>query len=134
MSIFTGLLPDLIGLIGRFIPDAEKRAEAQAEITKQILANEKNILDAARDVVSAEINSDSWMAKNWRPSLMYFLMFLIFWIVMVAPFFGLVSQTTDSLKAVPPDLWLLLQVGMGGYIIARSAEKGIESMVKVLKK
>ena len=134
MNIFAGLLPDLIGLVGRFIPDAEKRAEAQAEITKQILANEKDILNAARDVVSAEIQSDSWMAKSWRPCLMFLLMGQIIWIVNIAPFFGLVGQTTEALKAVPPEFWTLLTIGMGGYIIGRSAEKVADSIALPNKK
>lgn len=134
MSIFAGLLPDLIGLIGKFIPDAEKRAEAQSAITQQVLANEAKILETARDVVSAEIQSDSWMAKSWRPCLMFLLMAQIVWIVNVAPFFGLVKQTTEALAAVPDSFWSLLQIGMGGYIIGRSAEKVADAMNKAGKK
>jgi hypothetical protein len=123
LSILGTILPGIIGILGRSIPDANARSQAQEEITKLILSNEAEITRAAKDVVTAEINSDSWMAKNWRPFLMFLLMALLVWMVTVAPIFGLVEATKNSLKAVPGDLWMLLQIGMGGYILGRSGEK-----------
>lgn len=31
---------------------------------------------------------------------------------------------------IPPDMWELLKLGMGGYIIDRSAEKAVEAWKK----
>ena len=28
---------------------------------------------------------------------------------------------------IPPDMWSLLQIGIGGYIVSRGAEKGIKT-------
>lgn len=42
---------------------------------------------------------------------------LIFYTYVIAPAFGLPSAP------IPSELWTLLQIGMGGYIVARSAEK-----------
>lgn len=121
-SIFSSILPGIIGVLGRVIPDANARAQAQEEITKLLLSNEATIIAAAKDVISTEIES-GWMGRNWRPTLMFLLMALLVWFVAVAPMFGLVAATKDALSAVPSDLWSLLQIGMGGYIIGRSGEK-----------
>ena len=34
---------------------------------------------------------------------------------------------------IPPDLWTVLQIGLGGYLGGRSVEKSVEGVVKVMK-
>lgn len=123
MSIFAAILPDIVGALGRLIPDGNARAAAQEEITRILLTNEAAALTAARDVVVAEASSANWLASSWRPVLMYLLMALILWMVVVAPMFGIVGATKDALSAVPEQFWSLLMIGMGGYIVGRSGEK-----------
>jgi hypothetical protein len=110
-------------ILKKVIPDADKRAQAQEEITRAVIANEAEIIGAARDVIVAEAQSGSYAARNWRPHLMYFLMVLLAWIAVVAPLAGLAKDTTGSLRDVPPEVWQLLMIGMGGYIIGRTGEK-----------
>lgn len=123
LSLLGPLLPSIISVIGRFIPDPAARAQAQAELTKAILDNEAQIISAARDVVVSEVSSDSKLAKNWRPILMYLLMLMIVWLVVVAPMFGNVEETIKAIGGVPDAFWNLLIIGMGGYIVGRSGEK-----------
>lgn len=129
LSILATVLPGILTILQKAIPDADARAKAQEEITAHLLANEATIIDAAKSVVVAEVTSESWMAKNWRPALMFLLMGLIVWFVVVAPVFGLVGATKVALAAVPPELWSLIQIGLGGYIIGRSGEKIANSVV-----
>jgi hypothetical protein len=129
MGIISVLLPSLMEVIGKFITSDADKAKAQAEITRHLLENEASLVNSAKEVVKAEIESESKLAKNWRPILMYLLMSLLVWIVAIAPVFGLVSATKESLEAVPGDLWSLLMIGMGGYILGRTGE----NIVKTIK-
>ena len=130
MGILGALLPGLMELISKYITKEEDKVKLQSEITKHILSNEKSVIEASRDVVKAEVESESILAKNWRPILMYLLMVLLVWIIAIAPVFGLVESTKTSLAAVPSDLWNLLMIGMGGYILGRSAENITKSITK----
>lgn len=116
------LLPGLISVLGRFIPDADARAKAQEEITRQILANEATIIASARDVVTAEIGSGNALASSWRPVLMYLLMFLLLGFF-VGGAFGFADRLGAGMRAIPESLFTLLQIGLGGYIVGRSGEK-----------
>jgi len=46
----------------------------------------------------------------------------------IAPLFHVTSVP------IPVDMWDLLKIGMGGYIVGRSAEKIAPSVAEVLKK
>lgn len=80
-------------------------------------------LDTQRsDVIQAEAKSDSWMASNWRPILMLTFTAIVAmnWLILpVVSWFGphLVPLV------LPPDMWDLLKIGVGGYIVGRSGEK-----------
>ena len=70
-------------------------------------------------VIRAEIASDSWLAKTWRPILMLTFGFVIVYSV-VAPSFG--TPQVD-MSGIPDRMWTLMTVGIGGYLGARSVEK-----------
>jgi hypothetical protein len=122
-SILGTLLPGIFEIIGKYFKNDQEKMEAQARITEHILKNEATVIEASRDVVKAEIESESVLARNWRPILMYLLMVLLIWIIAISPIFHLQEATKVSLQSVPDSLWNLLMIGMGGYIFGRSAEK-----------
>lgn len=127
-TIVTNIVGPIAEILKKIIPDADARAQAQEEITKVVLTNEAAIMTAARDVIVAEINSGSYAARNWRPHFMYFLMFLIMWIAIIAPLIGVSTASIGSLKGVPAEVWQLMMIGMGGYVIGRTGEKIAESL------
>lgn len=85
-------------------------------------------LDTQRgEVIQAEAKSDSWMAANWRPILMltFTAIVAVNWLILpVVSWFGphLVPLV------LPPDMWDLLKIGVGGYIVGRSGEKITKSL------
>lgn len=68
--------------------------------------------------------AEGWLQKNWRPILMILFAFIIAYNFIISTIFSL-----DRLD-IPQDMWELLKLGMGSYIIGRSVEKGIESWRK----
>lgn len=99
-------------VLARFIEDKDKRLEARSALLSEALTNERSFVDAARDVIVAEAQSDSFLARNWRPAVM--LMFAV--MVGKEAFLG-------DLANIPERMWSLLQLGIGGYVVGRSAEK-----------
>ena len=78
---------------------------------------EKQMVQAKSSVITAEANGQSWLQRNWRPITM-----LTFLVLVVCDSFGLLNPFR-----LAPQAWTLLQIGMGGYVIGRSAEKSCQN-------
>jgi hypothetical protein len=106
-------------LIDEFQISDEGRARAKAEMTAfqndalaLALAVEKDRLAAQASMLVAEAGGQSWLQRNWRPITMLSFLGLV-----VADSFGLLAfRLADQ-------AWLLLQIGLGGYVVGRSFEK-----------
>lgn len=69
-------------------------------------------------IIIAEAQGN-WLQRSWRPICMFtFLILIIF----------------DSFKLLPnpltPEIWDILKIGLGGYVVGRSAEKIVKTVNK----
>lgn len=127
-ALVTGiaLIDQLVRLftpVNRLLDDIhtsdEERARAksaimalQNEALGLALALERESLQAKSGLIAAEANGASWLQRNWRPITMLSFLGLV-----VADSFGLLAfRLADQ-------AWLLLQIGLGGYVVGRSVEK-----------
>ncbi len=60
--------------------------------------------------IRTEIQSDSWLAKNWRPLLMLLFGIIIANNYIIYPYLSLFFDKAPILK-IPPDMWQLLKIG-----------------------
>jgi hypothetical protein len=127
----AALLPVLGDLIGKGMDLADKmhtsdeekikaKSEmltAQADLTNKIIQYESDLVQAKSSIVLAEAQGDSWLQRNWRPMVM-------------VSFAGLAVGDSLGILANPlaDDMWLLLQIGLGGYVVGRSGEKIVKSL------
>ncbi|MDO9477653.1 MAG: 3TM-type holin [Pseudohongiella sp.] len=84
----------------------------QNAVTEQLLDYEKQILISQTQIITAEANGQSWLQRSWRPITM-----LTFLVLVVCDSFGLLAFRLSE------EAWQLLQIGLGGYVVGRSAEK-----------
>ena len=87
------------------------------EFASKVLEYEKKLTEAQSSVVKAEATGHSWLQRNWRPITM-----LTFLALVVLDGFNLL------VCRLPGDAWTLLQIGLGGYVVGRSAEKIIPAV------
>jgi len=103
-----------------------KLTATQAEVAKRWMDLEIHTIQAQQSIIAAEIQSESWLTRNWRPIIM-----LTFAWIIVSYTYGLVPENLN------PEImgWIVKVVGagLGGYTIGRSAEK-IAKIVKTMKK
>lgn len=78
-------------------------------------------------IITAEAQSDSWLAKNWRPIAMLTFLYIVIHTIILVPLFNLPS-VSQAVKDVPAKIWDLLTYGLGGYVIGRSVEKTIDKI------
>lgn len=123
--MISNLIDRILGpaqaLISEFIVDADKRAEFETKLRLALLAQETSLVEASRDVVVAEADSKSWIARNWRPITMLNFSVILFNNYILAPWLGYAGVNAPVLD-IPPEMWTLLTVGIGGYIAGRTIE------------
>ena len=125
--MIAALVPAITSIIGkvvdRAIPDKTQAEKLKAELGRQVHMLEAEELKAASSVILAEVQGESWLQRNWRPILMLWFAGLVggYW-------FGFTPENLSP-EAVE-GLFLLVQIGIGGYIVGRSAEKGIKEWKK----
>lgn len=134
-STLGELFKSVTGLVDSLHTSEDEKLKAKlalAEIERQYQLKSFELDNAFADiqsrVVIAEAQSPSWAARNWRPILMLTFTFIVAWNFVIAPLFGLVK--TD----IPPDMWDLLKIGIGGYVFGRSLEKVAPDIVGAIAK
>lgn len=107
-------------LIDKFWPDA---GEAERQKVQTFLA----VFMAQADVVKTEAASEHWLAANWRPLTM-----ITFTALIVARWFGWAAPNLSEAEYLK--LWSIVELGLGGYVVGRSAEKIVPSIASALKR
>lgn len=130
----TALLPALgdIGkrVAGSLFPDPadeQRRLDAQQKFMTEVLAQAQTMELAAAEVVKAEAASSSWLASSWRPITM-----LVFVGLIVARWFGWAAPELTEAEYLK--LWDIVQLGLGGYVIGRSAEKILPTVAEAIRR
>ena len=124
---FTGGVVKEIGKVidGLFTSD-EERLKAKNEVFKVLQEQQLELQKLQTEIVLAEANGN-WLQRSWRPILMLAFGFIVIYVKFIAPLFSLPIPPLEN------EFWNLLQLGIGGYVVGRSAEK-IASNITVNKK
>jgi len=113
-------------IIDKIWPDPEKAAEAQAKLIALHQAGELKELDAAMQVITSEAKSEHFLVAAWRPITMLTFVFIIANNYIIYPYLSLFWSDAPTL-AIPTDMWELLKIGLGGYVVGRTGEKMIKT-------
>lgn len=114
-------------LIDRLFPNPEQKAQAQLALLEMTQRGELVDLTERAGIIRAEAASEHWLAANWRPILM-----LVFGGLIVARWFGLAAPNLTEAEYLK--LWDIVQLGLGGYVIGRSAEKIVPAIAAAIKR
>jgi hypothetical protein len=129
--MIAALLPALAPILGdalrRLFPDPEARQRAEAELHAALIARAAELEQAAGAIIKAEAQSEHWLAACWRPILM-----LTFGGLIVARWLGWSAPGISEAEVLK--LWDIVQLGLGGYVIGRSAEKIAPRLAEALRR
>ena len=110
----------LFSTIEKSVPDKDLQAKLKADLQTQLMQSHTQELTAAAKIIEAEAKA-GWFASSWRPLLMYVLIFILVWNYILGPVVKIFTGAVISFE-LPGDVWGLLQIGLGGYVVGRSAE------------
>lgn len=127
MSVLA-IIPSVLSLIGNGIKGFLGIKQNQLEtfvkgidLIKQVDMNDAAQRNAAMATIVADANSESWLARSWRPITM-----LVFVGLLVARYFGYVPSNMS-----PEDItWMnnMIEFGILGYGGSRTLEKVVSSV------
>jgi hypothetical protein len=120
LQIVAPLAKMLFSTIDKAIPDKDQAEKLKFQLNQQLLKSSTEELKAAASIVEAEAKSN-WFVSSWRPLLMYVLIFILVWNYIFGPIIKIVFGSVITFE-LPGDVWTLLQIGLGGYVVGRSGE------------
>lgn len=127
MSNIFGFIREIINPVKEIIDDvtttdeermelSNRLAEMQFQMQSKILSYETQLMEQQAAVIQSETTGESWLQRNWRPGTM-----VVFVGLVVAKWLGFTAPgVTEELEL---QLMNLIKIGLGGYIVGRSAEK-----------
>ena len=123
LNFLTGnVLKEIGNVIDNIFTNDEERLQAKNELTRIIQSKELELQKMQTEVIVAEANGN-WLQRSWRPILMLAFGFIVIYVKFIAPLFGF------TIPELEEDFWNLLQIGIGGYVVGRSAEKIADKIV-----
>ncbi len=116
----------LFNTIEKSVPDKDLQEKLKSQLQTQLLQSNTAELQAAAKIVEAEAKA-GWFSASWRPLLMYVLIFILIWNYVLGPVILFFFKASITIT-LPGDVWTLLQIGLGGYVVGRSAESVARTM------
>lgn len=126
-KIFEFITGDIIksvgGVIDNLFTSDEERIKAKNKVFDILKEKELELRKMQTEVIVTEAKGN-WLQRSWRPILMLGFGFIVMYNKFFAPAFGLPNAELEN------EFWNLLQLGVGGYVIGRSAEKIAKDVIK----
>ena len=129
-DLVAGIFKPAVELIDDLHTSSEEKLEAKARLIEAQAAAvttainyERGVLEAQAKVVTTEANSEHWLAATWRPMTMIALIFMVggYW-------FGIIDPSDRLSERSIEQMFTLVQIGLGGYVAGRSAEKVVRAV------
>ena len=111
-----GLVKDLLGGLDKLFTSKEEKIKAENVIKQIIIEKQLELQKMQTEIIVTEAKGN-WLQRSWRPILMLAFGFIVIYVKFIAPLFNLTTPELEN------EFWNLLQLGIGGYVIGRSAEK-----------
>lgn len=128
IPIVGDVLKGVLDLVDQGVRDKDKADALKADLSKVFetgdLTRFQTLIEAKAKVLVAEIQGASWMQRNWRPVLMLTIVAIVANNYILFPYLSMFTTKAVVLE-LPEKLYNLMTVGVGGYIVGRSAEKGV---------
>ncbi|WP_444891769.1 3TM-type holin (plasmid) [Microbulbifer sp. TRSA001] len=114
-------ISNLLGkVIDKAFPDKTEANRLKAQVDSQLISMDLEELKAATQVITSESSGESWLQRNWRPVTMLTFVGLI-----VAHWVGWTAENLSEDQTLA--LLEIVKIGLGGYVLGRSAEKAAKA-------
>ena len=112
MEMLSNLVSEIGGIIDSLTLSSKEKMQLRASLTEALSRFEADLQKEQSSVIRSE-SEGNWLQRSWRPLVM-----LTFSAVVLLGIFTPLPLPDDGSR-----FWDLLEIGIGGYVIGRSAEK-----------
>lgn len=113
-------------VIDKLWPDPIEREKAKAALLQLQQEGELREIEASMQVIVAEAKSEHWLTAVWRPITMLTFVAVVANNLILAPYLSMLFSVDVALP-MPDQVWELLNLGIGGYLMGRTVEKSIQT-------
>ena len=124
--MFPQLITAGMALIDKLIPDKQAQADAKLKLLSLQQSGGLKEIEASMNVIVAEAKSEHWITSAWRPITMLVFVAIVANNYILYPYISLFWHSAPILD-IPPQLWDLLKIGIGGYVVGRTVEKSVKT-------
>ena len=124
-ALLTGLFGIGEKLIDHWFPDADEADRRKADLLQFLQEADLAKFMGAVSVIQAEAKSEHWIVAAWRPITMLTFVFIIANNYILYPYLSLFIDNAPMLE-IPENMWELIKIGLGGYVVSRGVEKTME--------
>ena len=111
MKLLSGLVSEISSVVDTLAVSSKEKKQIEADLVAAIARQEEALSQSQSSIIQAEAQGN-WLQRSWRPIIM-----LVFATIVLIGTFDLPILSDTS------RFWDLLEIGIGGYVIGRSAEK-----------
>jgi len=112
-------------ILDKIFPDKNEAAKAKIKLLELEQNGELTKLQTRASIIMSESNSEHFLVAAWRPITMLVFVFIIANNYILYPYLSLFFDSAPKLE-IPPDMWDLLKIGLGGYTVGRTVEKSVK--------
>lgn len=112
LPIINGMLTSVTRLIDNLSANSKEKEKLKADVSRTIMEHLDSMAQVQKDIIITEAKGN-WLQRSWRPLVMLSFAF----VVLLGVFIPIPLLNNSS------PFWSLLEIGLGGYVIGRSAEK-----------
>lgn len=112
MKLLSGLIGEVGSVVSTLSVSSKEKKQIEADLIAAISRQEEALARSQAGIIQAEAQGN-WLQRSWRPIIM-----LVFAAIVLAGTFFNLPILSDTSR-----FWDLLEIGIGGYVIGRSAEK-----------
>jgi len=128
IPVIGSVIEQVLGLVDQAVTDKDEANRIKQEITLRLAEMDfqeaQNELRAQASIILGEIQGESWLQRSWRPILMLSVVAIVVINYILYPYLSLLGLPATVLE-LPDELFELMSIGVGGYVLGRSVEKGI---------
>lgn len=123
LPIINEMLTSVTDLIDKLSTNSKEKEKLKSDVSRTIMEHLDNISQAQKDIIITEAKGN-WLQRSWRPIVMLAFSF----VVLLGVFIPIPLLNSSS------PFWSLLEIGMGGYVVGRSAEKITKDIITKKRK
>ena len=117
-GIFASKKGEGVGGLATDIREAIKGKEISPD---KLIDTYLEVAKLQSSIINTEMQGN-FLQKSWRPLLMLMIMLIILNNYILFPYF---PNSLEMLE-LPAQLWEILKLGLGGYVVGRSVEKAVK--------